>query len=69
MPIELPIALPIVLPIVVPIVLPIVLPIALPIHSAPPARGRGVASCGPYATLKESGGSVGSAGEFREARF
>ena len=34
--------------------------------SWPPARGRGVASCGPDAT---SGGSGGSAGEFREAIF
>ena len=31
--------------------------------SWPPARGRGVASCGPDAT------SAGSGGEFREARF
>ena len=34
--------------------------------SWPPARGRGVASCGPDAT---SGGSGGSAGDFREAIF
>ena len=34
--------------------------------SWPPARGRGVANCGPYAT---SAGSGRSAGEFREAIF
>ena len=34
--------------------------------SWPPARGKGVASCGPDAT---SAGSAGSAGEFQEARF